>query len=135
MAEAEINEMFEQAAQECENLTSSCDQASEQIGDLVTKIEKLGERADKEMALAHKAFEELSDRLDEAKQGLESKNETTRVKLSSLQDKGTEVQDKVQVKVSLDAECSRCLVSLIFEPGVLCTPCLASGSATCRRGW
>ena len=57
MAEAEINEMFEQAAQECENLTSQCDTASEQIGELIDKCEKLGERAEKEMALAHKAFE------------------------------------------------------------------------------
>jgi hypothetical protein len=74
--------MFEQAAEECENLTSQCDQASEQIGELVNKAEKLGERAEKEMSLAHRAIEQLNDRLEEAQVGPGEQERETRARSS-----------------------------------------------------
>ena len=48
MAGAEINEMFEQASQECENLTKEVTNATEEVEELTEQVDDLGERAVKE---------------------------------------------------------------------------------------
>ena len=65
MAAAEINEMFEQASQECENLTKECQNATEETEEMTEQVNKLGERAVKEFQDVKKSIDQLVDRLEE----------------------------------------------------------------------
>jgi len=96
MAGAEINEMFEQASQECENLTKECQNATEETEEMTEQCEDLGERAVKEYQDAKKSIDELMDRIDEAKEGVKGKTEDTRQKLSALQTAMAEALEAMQ---------------------------------------
>jgi diketogulonate reductase-like aldo/keto reductase len=93
---AELNEMFEQAAGECENLTEEADSLLGNIGDLIDRAGILGDRVEMEGEKASKNLDELSDKLQEAEQALEDKAASTRSQMETLQKKAEDVEDKVE---------------------------------------
>jgi len=84
---AEINELFEQAASECENLTKETDSLLDAVNQASDRADVLADRVEMEGQKASHSLTELGDRLGEAEDGLESKAKDARDHMEALQKK------------------------------------------------
>ena len=95
MAEAQLNELFEEAIGRCEELSDDAQTAADAIESMVDSAEQLADRVASEGQETQRALQQLSQGLEQAEEGVTGAIDGAKAGLDGLVSKASDVQSTV----------------------------------------